>query len=710
MADGLQNSSTGPPTGTGQPRSISIRAVTIGFIFGAGLAAVGYFNDSVLAMPSLALNHMPLAIYGMLILALLTVHPLLRWLAPSLAIRPGEWAVILCITLASGSIAGRGFGRRFVPTLGAPAKHYSTEVTWQRQQLLNYLRDGLILENGLYEEEGPVDEYLNGIPGDDRMIGLGDIPWKAWALPLAFWLPIVCSVLLGALALGVVVHRQWAKRELLKFPIAEFASSLISGRIESAVQVGSTAAPTVSVWRRKGFWVVFGIALGIHLINGFQRWYPTSIQIPLVMHTFWPMVKTWPILGQAGLAWVAYNGWIFLAVVGFSFFLTKEVSLSIGLAPLLHEIFMIVMIGYGINPRSSSDVGMYEGLFNMGVLMGIAWTILWAGRSYYVPLFARAVGISRGPGRPIEGVWAARVFLLACASAVFFLTRVGLPWSFSLVLVLGVMLIQLVIARINAETGLFYYTQLFGPTTILGGMLGLFAIGPQAMLLGGLFAIVVASGSTMQLMPLVINGLEVSRRQNVPTGKVAPWMGAMLVAAILVSVASVLWISYNRGALMAEDNYGVEASKGPFDSASRTIDKLAQEGQLAESLAMSTGQRWLNMKPVKGFLWLVCAGFALTFLFSKLRQRLPWWPLHPVVLAIWGSWPLAWFGFSFLVGWAIRAIVVKLFGERGAQRAKPMMIGLIAGEFVGIFFWLIVGWIYYLITRTPPQIYGVFPG
>ena len=75
MADGLQNSSTGPPTGTGQPRSISIRAVTIGFIFGAGLAAVGYFNDSVLAMPSLALNHMPLAIYGMLILALLTVHP-----------------------------------------------------------------------------------------------------------------------------------------------------------------------------------------------------------------------------------------------------------------------------------------------------------------------------------------------------------------------------------------------------------------------------------------------------------------------------------------------------------------------------------------------------------------------------------------------------------------------------------------------------------
>ena len=714
MPDGQQNSSTGPATGTGQRRSISVRAVVIGFLFGAGLAAVGYFNDSVLAMPALAMDYFPLAVYGALILAMLTIHPLMRWLLPRWSLRPGEWAVVLCIVLGSATLSSRGLMRTFIPSLAAPAKHYTTNVAWKRHRLMEYVPPGVLVCDGKYDgEDGVIDGYWDGIHTRkaEQKVGLRDKDWRAWRAPLLTWLPIICSVFLGALALAVIVHPQWAKRELLKFPIAEFASTMIHGRIESAVQVGRVDPRSVHLLKRKGFWIVFGLALGIHLINGFQKWHPTSIQIPLRLYTFWPMLGKWPILGKAGLAWVAYDGYIFLVVVGFSFFLTREVSLAVGLAPMVHEIFMIVMLGYGINPRAGGDIGMYEGLFNVGALMAIAWAILWAGRSYYGPLFARAVGLHRGPNARIEGVWAARVFIVACAAAVFFLTRIGLHWSFALVLVLATMLIQMVIARINVETGLFFYRHLFGPNTVLAGMLGLCALGPRAHLLAGLFVVAVGLGSTMQVIPLVINGLEISRRQNVPTGRVSFCMGGMILAAIAIGIVSVLWISYSRGAVSLADGYGPKtAAANPFNGTTTMMDKLEKRDSLNESRALSIGQRWSNMSPPRSFLMLVAAGFGLTFLVNMLRQRFSRWPIHPIVLAIWGAYPLAWFGFSFLIGWAIRTVIVKLFGEQAAQRAKPMMIGLIAGEFAGIFFWLVVGWIYYLATGAGPKIHGVLPG
>ncbi len=293
MADSIQNNSTGPATGTARKRSVSVRAVIIGFLLGSGLAAVGYYNDSVLAMPALAMNYFPLAVYGVLILAMLTIHPLMRWLMPRWSLRPGELAVILCIVLGSASLSSRGLMRKFIPSLAAPAKHYTTNVAWRRYRLMEYVDPNVLVCDGNYDgENGVIDGYWHGLQADDpnTTMGLRDKDWRAWGPPLLTWLPIICSVFLGALALAVIVHPQWAKRELLRFPIAEFASTMINGRIESSVQVGRALPKSVHLLKRKGFWIVFGMAFGIHLINGFQLWYPTSIQIPMVLRTFWHLL------------------------------------------------------------------------------------------------------------------------------------------------------------------------------------------------------------------------------------------------------------------------------------------------------------------------------------------------------------------------------------------------------------------------------------
>ena len=43
---------------------------------------------------------------------------------------------------------------------------------------------------------------------------------------------------------------------------------------------------------------------------------------------------------------------------------------------------------------------------------------------------------------------------------------------------------------------------------------------------------------------------------------------------------------------------------------------------------------------------------------------LPWWPPHPVVFLMWGSWTAMEVWMSFLVGWAVKTAVVRYGGSR----------------------------------------------
>jgi hypothetical protein len=100
---------------------------------------------------------------------------------------------------------------------------------------------------------------------------------------------------------------------------------------------------------------------------------------------------------------------------------------------------------------------------------------------------------------------------------------------------------------------------------------------------------------------------------------------------------------------------------------------------------------------------------AVTLLFAFLRYRFARWPFHPVLFLMLGTWPSTIFGFSFLLGWAIKAAVARFGGAGLYQRLKPLMIGLVAGDMFAAMVTLIVGLIYYLNTGDPPKRYMVMP-
>jgi hypothetical protein len=93
-----------------------------------------------------------------------------------------------------------------------------------------------------------------------------------------------------------------------------------------------------------------------------------------------------------------------------------------------------------------------------------------------------------------------------------------------------------------------------------------------------------------------------------------------------------------------------------------------------------------------------------------LRFRLPWWPLHPVILVLWGSRPSARFAYSMIIAYILRTIISKLGGEPATRAAGPLFIGFIVGEVLAYAFWGSIGWGYYYFQDLPPKAYNILVG
>jgi hypothetical protein len=78
------------------------------------------------------------------------------------------------------------------------------------------------------------------------------------------------------------------------------------------------------------------------------------------------------------------------------------------------------------------------------------------------------------------------------------------------------------------------------------------------------------------------------------------------------------------------------------------------------------------------------AGFGLgfTLLLSAFRLRLPWWPLHPIGYAVgFSRRTVDWMWFSIFLGWAAKALILRVGGMRLYRQALPIFLGFILGEF-----------------------------
>jgi hypothetical protein len=545
-----------------------------------------------------------------------------------------------------------------------------------------------------------VDGFVNGIAVGDEPIALREVPWAAWGRTLAFWLPLIVGICLACTGLALVIHRQWSGHERLPYPTVEFAAALLPGP-------DGRSSPT---FRQRLFWLGALAVLLVHLNNYACTWWPEYL-LPIRIEVYFvPLLQLLPVYHRCGLAvWQMFNPTIYFTVIGFAYFLSTDVSLSLGVAPYLFGAITGWLAGYGIAVTGQMLQPAPGNFLYAGAYCGLFLVLAYTGRRYYTMVFRRSLGLRARDRVEASAVWGARVFLVATGLCVAQLVAVGLQWPYAL-LYMAILTVLLVSAsRLVVEAGVFYLHSYFFPCAVLWGFLGAKAIGPDQMLIMAMLSSVLLIDPREAFMPFALSGLQLTDQARCRLGRFAVGGMVALVIGLAVAVPVTLYLQYQHGAIRTGDGWTTWAvPRFAFDASSQTRQALAAQGALAALDQRSLWERLAEASATPSSLVAFSLTSGLVVLFTWCRHRFAWWPLHPLLFLVLGTWQSCCLAFSFLLGWLVKTGVTKYGGAGLYVRLKPLMIGLIAGEMLGGIIPMLIGAIYYACTGTPPKVFAVF--
>lgn len=677
------------------------RSVVLGLLGASLICGVTYFNDAVMRQTFLVGNHMPFSIYGAVIILVLCVNPLIMRASKRLALTGREIAVILALTVSVGCIPSSAMMRILPTCLILPHRFAQTEPAWKKEQVVELAPRQMLADLGEQPDEH-LSNFVQGLGTPSRNISLTDIPWSIWTRTLSFWLPLYFSMWLALIALAVVVHRQWADHEHLPYPIAHFSKSLLVRD-----SIGHS-----SIFRDRCFWIGLAAVLSVHLLNYLNAWFPDRTFRVVTQFNLSPLARLFPTLqrGGGGGMFSSYCR-IYFTAVGVAYLLATDVSLSLGLAPFLFFFTAGVGAKYGFSLARGAYLRASPVRFLMfGAHLGFFMMILYTGRRAYGQILRGMFGLHTKDMVPDHTVWAARVFVFSLGLFCFQLVAVGLDWQIALAYSLLCVMFFLIMGRVIAETGLFFFQPNWYPCVILTGLFGAQALGLETLLIVFLVTTLIVTEGREALMPYVVNSLKLVDSLDIPIGRVAFWTSVALLVGVAVAVPVTLYFQYNQGANMADQWACHVAPRFAFDEVIWLKSRLAGQDRLANAGAATGFSRLLAMEPGWNLIVAALIGMTLVVAFSLCRLRFPRWPLHPVLFLVWHGYSANCFAWSFLLGWLLKVLVTRYGGIGVYNRLKPMVFGVIAGDMLGGFVPLAFGFFYYWFTGEHAPVFSITPG
>ncbi|MDD4538509.1 MAG: hypothetical protein PHT80_05800 [Lentisphaeria bacterium] len=690
---------------------MTVRGIILAFLGAIFIAAGGYINDCVLSLESFTNGQLiPIIVVGSLCLFVLVINPLLAALRPRLALTTGELALIVVLCSAACSIPGRGLFEQFTHTMVMPYHWNRVTPGWQENNILGYAPKNALVDVNEDNYDRVVGTYIMGAPrgiaaAPNIITSLRQkwqrVPWTAWAPPLFTWVPLVLLSALASVCLALITYKQWAAHEFLSFPIAEFNDSLIERKPGDLLPI---------IAKSKLFWLGFILLLVIRINNGLCVWYP-DYYIPVRLNwSLAPFAKVWPELFRVPYGSPLLNLSFFPLVVAFAFFLSTEISLTLGISQLCWVFVALPMVSIGMN-LSTDWVGGWQGWQRAGAYIAMFVMLMYTGRHFYTHLLKAAFS----PGAVAKDqenrsyIWAMRILILAFVIMTYLVWRLGLELPYAIITI-GLMLLSfVVVSRISAETGLFFVQPRWTTFGLLTAGLGSFAFPPSAQVICGLVCIMLCIDQCQALMPYLTNGLRLADRARIRPAKVASLTTLMYAVACIIGLLVLLVAVYEFGAPTNMDWPYKRLPTMAFRSALPEVMQLQAIGSLEEALDMPWWQRLARVAPKENFLGAFIFGIVAVFFFSFLRLRVPKWPLHPVMFLLWATYPMQMTCHSFFIGWMIKKSAIRFGGVRMAKVLRPLMVGIIAGEVLAAVIFMIVGVLYYINTGQKPLPYRWFP-
>ncbi len=706
-----------PPSSPSTRPAITVRSVLfglLGILIMSGLA--GYHDNIRQAGPLMIGNHLPGGAVTYLVLVGLVWNGIAGRISRRLALSQKELAVVLCATFVACFPPTSGLCRYLQRVILFPWYHLPGHPSWSDFDLFGYIRPSLFPEpyigGGVPLPGDPTyaayqqvyQGYFLGLGTGSRTISLADVPFGAWLRPLCYWGPLVFLIALSCISILFVVHRQWAYHEQLSYPLAQVTSRFC--------RRGDGLPGVPDVFRNRLFWWGFTPVMLLYLTEFLGAKYPASF--PSVRE-FLPNLRSWwvpvanlvPDLYKTPGWWQVCGQSLFFTVVGVAYFTSSEISLTMGLNSILLAVFSLVYLHLAGTPVTGGQMSNLRA----GAYLGYTLVLLYTGRTYFRTVFAAAFGLGRARralhAEDGAAVLAARVLVLAFLGVLFVLHQMGLGWTQALLYSLLLLMLYFIFTRILCETGIPFLSPDWDPNSLMVSLFGTEVLGTRGLVMGHWIHRAIAHDPRENLMPYVAMGTKVADDNGMKLRRVYAVILCSVFLAIVVAFVSTTYTQYNVGGQAADPYAAKTPILSAFDTAARQFQEMVDIGTLEEA---AKGTFWSRLPLAHGTPKLIrafLAGLALVVVFSVLRFKYSRFPIHPILFLVWGSWAPASCWCSFLIGWFVKTLIVRMGGGGSYQRLKPLFIGVISGECVFIGLHIAYTLLYRAIFGIAPTI-GVY--
>jgi len=259
--------------------------------------------------------------------------------------------------------------------------------------------------------------------------------------------------------------------------------------------------------------------------------------------------------------------------------------------------------------------------------------------------------------------------ILGFTVMVWWLVASGLPLWATLVFLFFAFVFFVGLTRIVVEGGVAEgVASTIGSSALVSGF-GTTSLSSQGLVALG-FTYVWSADIRTFVMASVANGLKLAE-ENLKRKRPLFWAVALAISVAAVSsVWMIMKMAYTYGGINLNSWFFVGGPRAPWD-------------YVAQKLNSPEGVRWDG--------WAYTGiGAVIMVLLMIARQRLLWWPLHPLGFPIGAVWLMDQVWFSIFLAWLIKSVVLKYGGPRLYRRTRPFFLGMILGQFVCAGIWLLV--------------------
>lgn len=599
-------------------------------------------------------GYLPRSVVPLFLLVVLA-NAAVRIFFPSIALSRTELLFVFATLSAVAALSGQEFANHFYLNLLGLVYYSSPQSQWFNMftpHLPSYLvpslnyRDPVIL--WAYE----------GAPEGAKF------PLSEWLVPLLAWTPYLLGIYALSLLLCLIFARHWEEHERLLYPLTQVPVELS----------GSEERPyPSSLFRSPIFWLGFFAAALPYALRGLHLYFPV-IPDPQPQRNSGILFPSGPLTAFNNLELHYYP-----EMVGIAYLLSSEVGLSLWLFPFIRRGEVAARIAMGMD--------MYHAEFltfqSVAAYLVMTFSLVWMARGYLKEVVTASLKVLAGCLSRFSKKAGASGHLPASDDAKAFLGTIivfiGLmawaKWvanvtlSWVLILLLGLLVTGIVVARVVAEAGVYIYSPPFRVYQVIFDVFGKHRIGERNIVLLTAMSWVQLRSTATMATGYFINSLKLGSLSGLGRMAAANWILVTVAVAMLVCHVTVPMVVYSYG-----------------------VPKLSWWAQTSSlNTANLIGQYLTTSRPLTPHHWSgLILGAVTCWLLIKLRLSFVGFPLHPIGFITWFGWPLDRYWLSVLLGWVLKAVILRYGGFSAFQKVKPFAYGLVVGGTSNLTFWILL--------------------